>query len=99
MSDQPSVRTGSQRSVTMTPMTKVLVPTNEDQFMALPQSLELLMLPALMQLNADETAVELFSIERVQAEAIVEALGKLDPPIRAMIMAETVSIPIGRRAE
>ena len=99
MSDQLGVRIGSPRGVTTTATTKVVVDTNEDQFLALPEALNDLLRPALMQFNVGETAVELFYIERVQAEAIVEALGKLDPPITATIMAETVSIPIGRRAE
>ena len=49
-----------------------------------------------MQLNTDETAVELFFLQLEDARALVAALGKLTPPIGAEILAESVVIPIGR---
>ncbi|KPV50739.1 hypothetical protein SE17_25170 [Kouleothrix aurantiaca] len=75
---------------------KVIVELNEEQFLALPDSLDPLFRPALMQLNRDETAVELFYVEEAQALAIAQALAALEPPVAAA-RSGTVPVPVGPR--
>ncbi len=84
---------GSQMA---TPMIKVVVPLSEAAFLDLPDTLDSLLRPAIMQLNTTETAVELFYLQPATARAIVAALAALTPAILAEMVAESVLIPIGR---
>jgi hypothetical protein len=86
----------TDRSQTMTPFIKVIIATDEEAFLELPPILNAYLKPAIMQLNTDETAVELFFLQPEDARALVAALGKLTPSIGAEILAESVVIPIGR---
>ena len=86
----------TDRSQAMTPFIKVIIATDEEAFLELPPILNAYLKPAIMQLNTDETAVELFFLQPEDARALVAALGKLTPPIGAEILAESVVIPIGR---
>jgi len=75
--------------------TKLLVHADEAIFCSLPTTLDNLMRPGLMQLNRDETAIEMFFRERGEAEALITALAALDPPVAADIVGE-VAMPIGQ---
>ena len=61
MSDRTGVPVTSSQLAT--PMIKVVVNTDEEAFLELPPILDPLLRPAIMQLNRDETAVELFSLD------------------------------------
>jgi hypothetical protein len=92
----PKEQTVTDRSQAMTPFIKVIIATDEEAFLELPPILNAYLKPAIMQLNTDETAVELFFLQPEDARALVAALGKLTPPIGAEILDESVIIPMGR---
>jgi hypothetical protein len=94
MSDRTGVPVTSSQLAT--PMIKVVVNTDEEAFLELPPILDPLLRPAIMQLNRDETAVELFFLQPEDARALVAALGRLRPQVGAEILDESVIIPMGR---
>ena len=94
MSDRTGVPVAMSQLAT--PMIKVVVATNEEEFLELPPILEPYLRPAIMQLNRDETAVELFYLQPEDARALVAALGRLRPQVGAEILDESVIIPMGR---
>jgi hypothetical protein len=86
----------TDRSQLATPMIKVIVQTNEEAFLELPPILNAYLKPAIIQMNTDETAVELFFLNPQDARNLITQLKALTPPIGAEIQTESVLIPIGR---